>query len=236
MARSRVNQRLVKQTERNLFFIVAGIVIVIILFLVVGVKLLVNFSLFVEKKSDSSADTSTNKEIMIAPILDPLTSATNSASIDITGTAGSGKYVVLYINGKNVKKADVNSDNTFAFHDATLDKGSNEIKIKAFTDNDKESKYSEAQTVVYSNKAPSLSVDFPSDGETYHKDNNPLRVRGKSDPNVKVTINDFWAMADDSGSYYYNLSLKNGDNEIKVVATDDAGNKTEKDLRVSYSE
>jgi len=153
MARSRVNQRLVKQTERNLLFIVIGIVVIIAIFLIVGVKLLVNFSLFVEKKSDTNNDPQTSNMVMISPILDPLTSATNSASIDVTGTAGTGKYVALYINGKQIKKADVKSDNTFAFRDATLDSGSNEIKVRAFTDNDKETKYSDVQTVTYSNKA-----------------------------------------------------------------------------------
>lgn len=236
MARSRVNQRLVKQTERNLLLIIGGIVLIIVLFLVVGVKLLVNFSLFVEKKGDTSTDTSSSNEIMIPPILDPLDTATNSATIDITGTAGSGKYVVLYINGKQIKKADVKADNTFAFHDAELDSGTNEVKVKAFSDNDKESKYSDSETVTYSNKAPSLTVDFPNDGETYHKDNNPLKVRGKTDPNIRVTINDFWAMIDDDGNYSYNLPLQNGENKIKVIATDDAGNKTEKDITVSYSE
>jgi len=63
-----------------------------------------------------------------------------------------------------------------------------------------------------------------------------LHVHGKTDPNVKVTINDFWAIVDDSGNYSYNLSLKSGDNPIKIVATDDAGNNTEKDLKISYSE
>lgn len=236
MARSRVNQKLVKQTERNLVLIVLVIVAIVILFLVIGVKLLVNFSLFVEKKSDTTSDTSNSSQVMIPPILDPITSATNSANIDISGTAGSGKYVILYINGKQIKKADVKSDNTFVFHDASLDNGSNEIRVKAVSDNNQESKYSDTETVTYSNKAPSLTVDFPSDGETYHKDNNPLKVRGKTDPNVRVTINDFWAMVDDQGNYSYNLPLQNGNNQIKVVATDDAGNKTEKDLSVNYSE
>ena len=203
--------------------------------LFVGVKLLVNFSLLVEKKSDTS-DTSTSNEIIVPPVLDPLDTATNSASIDISGTAGSGKYVVLFINGKQVKKADVKSDSTFVFHDAPLKQGSNEITAKAYIDANKSSKNSSSETIIYSNKAPSLTVDFPSDNETYHKENNPLKVRGKTDPNVRVTVNDFWALVDDSGNYSYSLPLKGGDNQIKVVATDDAGNKTEKSLKINYSE
>jgi bacillopeptidase F len=236
MARSRVNRRQVKQTERNLILVVVGGIALLILLIFFGAKLLVNFSLFVEKKTDTDSSNQTSNEIMAPPILDPLTSATNSASIDITGIAGTAKYVTLYVNGKQIKKADVKDDNSFAFRDVELDSGENSIKVKAFTDDNKESKFSDSETVTYSNKAPSLSIDFPTDGETYHKDNNPLKVRGKTDASVRVTINDFWAMVDDSGNYYYNLPLQNGDNQITVVATDNAGNKTTKSLKVSYSE
>lgn len=231
-----MNRRLVKQTERNLLLVIIGGAVLILVFIFFGVKLLVNFSLFVEKKNDVSANEQSNNEIMVAPILDPIVSATNSASIDVTGIAGSGDYVTLYVNGKQLKKADIKDDNTFAFRDVDLDKGDNIIKAKAFNDDKKESKFSDSESVTYSNKQPSLSVDFPSDGETYHKDNNPLRVRGKTDKNVRVTINDFWAMVNDDGNYYYNLPLQNGDNQITVVATDDAGNKTTKSLKVSFSE
>jgi len=236
MARSRINQRLVKQTERNLILVIVGVIVLIVLFILFGVKLLVNFSLFIEKKSDPTTSKESTSAVMVSPILDPLTPATNSASIDITGTAGSGKYVSLYLNGKQLKKADVKSDNTFVFRDVSLDKGENLIKVKAFTDQENESKFSQIETISYSNKSPSLSIDFPTDGETYHKDHNPLRVSGKTDSNIRVTINDFWAMVSDDGNYYYNLPLQNGDNEITVVATDDAGNKTTKSIKISYSE
>jgi bacillopeptidase F len=226
----------IKQTERNLLLVIVGVATLLVLFVFFGVKLLVNFSLFVEKKTDSSDKEPTKNVVMVSPILDPITSATNSASIDITGIAGSGEYVTLYINGKQLKKADVKEDNTFIFRDVELDSGDNTIKAKAFTKDNKESKFSDTESITFSNKAPSLSVDFPTDGETYHKDNNPLRVRGKTDKNIRVTINDFWAMVDDSGNYYYNLPLQNGDNQITVVATDEAGNKSTKSLKVSYSE
>jgi bacillopeptidase F len=236
MARSRIDKRLVKQTERNLLLIILGGATLLILFVFFGVKLLVNFSLFIEKKTDSSASSPTKNEVLVSPILDPIVSATNSANIDVTGIAGSGDYVTLYINGKQLKKADVKDDNTFAFRNVDLDNGDNTIKAKAFTKDNKESKFSDAESIIFSNKAPALSVDFPTDGETYHKDNNPLKVRGKTDKNIRVTINDLWGMVDDNGNYYYNLPLQNGDNQITVVATDEAGNKTTKTIKVSYSE
>lgn len=235
MARSRVNQRLVKQTERNLLFIILGGILLLVLFLFFGGKLLVNFSLFVEKKNEVAAQDS-ETIVMIPPILDYLPDATNSARLDISGSATTGKYVKLYHNGKQEKKADIKEDGTFVIKGITLAKGENELKVKAVDDHDKESKFSDTSTVLFSTDAPDLTVNSPSDGQNYHIDNNPLRVTGKTNASNKVTVNDFWAMVDDDGNFTYNLPLKNGDNEIKIVATDEAGNKSEKTIKVSYSE
>lgn len=236
MARSRLNQKLVKQTERNLLLIGAIGMVVLVIFIFFGVKLLVNFSLFVEKKPDTNAEQAQEETFMAIPTLDYLADATNSASIEVSGIAASGKYVKLYLNGRQLKKADIKSDNTFVFHDVTLESGENDIKVKAVSDDNKESRFSETLTVTYSNEPPKLSIDTPSDGQTYNKERNPLRVSGKTDPNVRVTVNDFWAVVDGQGNYYYSLPLKNGANEIKVVATDEAGNKAEKTLHVTYAE
>ncbi|HVZ58502.1 MAG TPA: hypothetical protein VG935_02015 [Patescibacteria group bacterium] len=236
MARSRVNQRLAKQTERNLFLIIGIVIIGVVLFLFFGAKLLVNFSLFVEKKSDASSQTSSADSFISIPVLNPIDSSTNSASLDISGIAEDGSYIKLYLNGEMIKKADIKAGKSFVVHDVELTTGENDFKAKAFSDNGKESSFSEQVSITYSNKAPSLSIDFPSDGQTYHKDNNPIKVSGKTDPNIHVTVNDFWAIVDDQGNYSYNLPLKDGDNEIKVDATDDAGNKTEKTIHINYSE
>ena len=235
MKRSRINQRLQKQTQRNLVFIIAGAIGILIIFLFFGIKLLVNFSLLVEKKADSNIQQQ-ESSFLIPPILDPITTATNSASMDISGTAGSGKYVVIYINGKQLGKADIKEENVFVFKDLTLDEGENDIKIKAVDDNKKESKFSPTVQVTYTTKSPDLTVDFPTDGQTYHKSDNPIKIRGKTDPDAKVTINDFWAVNDSDGNYSYNYLLKSGDNDLKITATDEAGNKSEKTLRVTYSE
>lgn len=237
MSRSRVNRKLVRRTERNLFYILAGGFVLVILLAIFGSKLLVNFSLFVEKKSDPTTPDPTSKLVLVPPILDPMEDATNSATINISGIAGSGKYVTLYLNGSALKKADIKKDSSFLFKDIQLEDGQNLIKVKSFAGNpEEESEFSNTVNITYSNKPPSLNIAFPQDGETYHKDNNPLKVSGSTDPNTKVTVNDFWAMISDDGNFYYNLPLKNGDNQITVQATTDAGNTTSKILKISYSE
>lgn len=218
-----------------MLLVTIGIISLTVIFLFFGIKLLVNFSLLVEKKSDTGT-TQEQSSYIAPPILDPIIAATNSASFDISGTAGTGKYVVIYINGKQRGKADIKSDSSFTFKDLELDKDENDIKVKAVDESNKESKFSPTIHIIYATKPPTLSVDFPTDGQTYHKDDNPVKVRGKTDPSVKVTINDFWAVTDHEGNYSYNFLLKSGDNDLKITATDEAGNKSEKTLRVTYSE
>jgi bacillopeptidase F len=227
----------VKQTERNLFLIVGGSIIVVVVLLVFGIKLLTNFSMLVENKPEDTEQTSSQSNAFVStPSLDPLPDATNSATLSVSGIAEGSNKASLYLNGVKTKDADVKDDGTFLFRNVTLESGDNTIKVKSQNKSGKESSFSNTVTVTYSNKAPDLTVDFPTDGQTYHKDDNPLRVRGKTSPHTRVTVNDFWAIIDDEGNFSYNLPLQSGDNQIKVVAIDDAGNKTEKDLKVSYSE
>jgi len=236
MKRSRINQKVQRQTQRNLLLVAVGVISLALVFLFFGIKLLVNFSLFVEKKSDIAGSELQTDSYIPPPIFDPVTEATNSASIDISGTAGGGKYVIIYINGKQGGKADIKKNSSFSFKDLSLDQDENNIKIKAVDQSKKESKFSQTIQIIYTTKSPDLSIDFPTDGQTYHKSDNPVKIRGKTNPGVKVTINDFWAVTDNDGNYTYSYQLRSGENDLRILATDAAGNKIEKSLRVTYSE
>jgi bacillopeptidase F len=99
----------------------------------------------------------------------------------------------------------------------------------------KESEFSNVLTVAFKSAPPSLNLDSPSDGQSFSKDQNTATVKGVTDPDVKVTVNGFWAITDSQGNFSYDLPLQNGDNKITVIATDMAGNKNEKDIKVTYS-
>src|SRR5262249_40352103 len=137
-----------------------------------------------------------------------------------------------YVNGKLVDKTDVGKDKQFAFQQVKLEKGSNQIKAKAVTTDDKESEYSSVTSISYSNEPPKLDINSPQDGQDVAKGDGPLRVSGKTDSGVKVTVNDFWAIVQDDGTFSYMLALHDGDNTIKIVATDDADNQTTKELKI----
>lgn len=237
MNNSRLSRKIEQQSRKRLFYAIVGIAAVLFLLFRFGIPLLINFSLFLSGRTSSNtqAQTNTNNVFVAPPILDPIISATFSAQIKVTGTAAAHEKVTLYVNDNKTDEQDTKSDGTFLFNNVSLSTGNNTIKAQALQDANK-SDYSNMATITVNNKPPQLTVDQPQDGQSFSKDNNTVTISGKTDPDVKITVNDFWAIVDESGNYSYVLKLQNGDNPIKVMATDQAGNKTEKDLKVTYNQ
>lgn len=235
--RSRLSRRLEKQTRNTLLLSIFGIAAILFLLVKFGLPLLVNFSLLVSGSKNSQEPPDKNTKVFVqSPILDPLENATNSAKITIKGQVVSKQTVDLYINDELVDKTQAKTDNSFIFEDITLSSGENVIKAQATTKEGKKSEFSDPITIAYKKDAPKLQVDSPTQDQSFSKDDSPIKVSGKTNPGTRVTVNDFWAIVDEQGNFSYNLHLQNGDNTIKIVATDEAGNKTETEKKVKYSQ
>lgn len=232
---SRLSSTFEKKTRKRLFWNVVGTIIILFLVIKYAIPFLLNLNIFFAKDQGITSKTQANSVYIGPPLLLSSFNATNSASITVSGTATAGLSVKLFLNDTFFDTTTVKSDGTFSFPSVKLSDGANTLKAKASKDTS-ESDYSNNLTITLASKAPNLTVDSPSDGQSFPHDQSTVTVRGKSDPNDKVTVNDFWAISDNSGNYSYVLKLQNGDNQIKVIATDDAGNKTEKDLKVTYSQ
>lgn len=234
MNRSRLTRKLEKQTIKNLILSVLGIVIILIALIKYGIPLLVNLSLFVsgtKKQESSNPSTST---FIPPPILSSKYESTNSAQVKIEGSGSPNQIIDLYINGNLVDKIETKDDSSFSF-ETLLVPGENIIRAKTITENGKESNLSESLTITFKSVAPTLEIKYPQDGQSFLKDQNTAEIKGTTDPHVRVTVNNFWAIIDEKNNFSYSLALKDGDNEIKIVAEDQAGNKTEKTIKVRYS-
>ncbi len=233
---SRLNRNLERKSKQRFILTIAGTILILILLLRFGVPLLVNFSLFIAGvKSNSSSSQSANSQFVAPPILDTTLTATNSATINISGNAAANESVKLYVNNVAVDEVKTQSDGSFTFKDVSLTQGGNELAAKAKNGNS-ESALSDPISITYATNVPALSIDQPSDNQSFSGNQKTVTVKGKTDPNIRVTVNGFWAVTDDTGNYSYTLSLQNGDNKIDVVASDVAGNKAEKVITVHYSQ
>ncbi len=242
--RSRLSRSIEDQSRKNIIISILGIVLIIVVLAKFGLPLFTTFTSFLIGAKNSSEQKNQNDTPLFVspPILDLVKSATNSAKITVSGTASDNQIITLYVNGDLIDKTKVGKNNTFSFKDVELKKGENKIKAKATVDtnnladkNKKESGFSNEEIITYKSGEPSLSIDSPSENQSFSKEENAINVNGKTDVGNRVTVNDFWAIVDENGNYSYRLSLQNGDNNIKVIATDEAGNQKTMERKVTYS-
>ncbi len=236
MSRSRLTNNLERKAIHNIVIVVVGFIIIIAIIIIFGNKLLVGFSLLTEKMEGGNNTTISNQEdtsYIAPPTLNPAGTATNSAQITIGGYAQKNQTVNLYLNDQMVDTNTTDSNGKFSFSSVTLHQGQNTITAKVANNNNKESTASNTITVTYSKSAPGLSIDKPQDGQTFSKGSSPtLSIQGKTDIGNNVTVNGFWAIVDDQGNYTYLYTLQDGDNDIKVIATNTAGNQTTKEIHI----
>ena len=240
MRSSRLTRSVERRTRKTIILSTIGIVIILFLLLKFGLTFLVNFSLFIANPKGQQQSQSNDQINFIAPpILNPLPSATNSAQIVISGKAQKNQTIVLYINNNKQDQVQTDPNGGFTFSE-TLNQGDNQIKTMAEGTNNRKSDFSNSYDTVFKNSKPTLNVTSPSDGQSFNKNTigtgNTIEVTGSTDPGVSVTVNGFWAVIDTNNNFSYSLPLQNGDNQIKIIATDQAGNTTEKDLKVNFSQ
>jgi len=167
------------------------------------------------------------------PQLDPLPEATNSASLAISGQAEAGAELVLFQNGEEKGKTTVGEEESFTFNQVELTEGENIFLARAYDQAGNESQASLAQTVVFDNKPPELTIASPEDGQTVN-DKKEISIKGKTEKEAVVMINERQVVVGLEGDFEASYSLVEGSNEIVVVAKDKAGNETKKTLKIKY--
>lgn len=235
--KSRLTRRAEKQSKKQLYIYIAGLVA----FLIV----IVNFGPVIIGFIGNTLDTVYPKKLQTSiisdssfqpPILDYIPSATPSSNITISGRVfyPDGE-VEVFINDSLYKRLNVDENKTFIVENALLSEGENTIKAR-YKKGTKTSDYSEEIKVSYIKNDPKLDINSPIDKATYSKADQEITVTGSTDPENFVTINGFRAIVDSQGNFSYVLKLKNGDNPIKIEATNSVNRKSTKEISVSYSE
>lgn len=233
---SRLSRNVEKKTKKQLYLSILGIVILVVLLFKFGIPALVNVSLFLSSLNNKNTAQVSNQSqsVVQPPTLTSSFTATNSATITVSGSASPKQTVELFVNDSQVDSITTKDDGSFSFSNVSLTQQQNTIKAKA-QQGTTTSDFSDPLSIMYIQKAPNLTLDSPTDQQSFSGDKNSVIVRGKTDSDVKVTVNDFWAIVDANGNYSYNLHLQDGDNHITVVATDPAGNTTKREITVKYS-
>ena len=235
--RSRLSRNFQRKSRNTLILSILGIAAVLFLLFRYGLPLISDasflFGRITSKPNQIDKKNSEDEEFVPVPNIDSLPKATNNQTVTVTGTSLSGLFIDLYLNGDKEDTEGVDENGEFEFS-LDLSEGENIIKVRARKENE-ESEFSNSVIVIYKKGGPELSIESPGEGVEI-KGANPIEVKGKTDSDSSVLVNDFQAITNSEGNWSYYLTLKGGDNEIKVVATDLAGNKTEKIIHANYSQ
>ena len=200
-----------------------------------GVPALIKLAIFVGKINSSFIPPEQSDNVPPSPpVFEPLFEATNSATISLSGFAESESTLKLFFNNEE-KETLVDNDGTFVFNDLNLKDGQNKIYAVAIDKAGNESSDSKRVSVLYDNEAPELEINQPQDGETITDEDNRIELIGKTEEETDVLINDHFVVVDSEGNFNYQISLNEGENEIKIISKDKAGNQTEKTIKINYS-
>ncbi|WP_242057406.1 S8 family peptidase [Pseudalkalibacillus hwajinpoensis] len=159
-------------------------------------------------------------------------SYTNKNSIEVDGETAPMTDVHVMKNGEEAAVTTSNEEGNFTT-EIQLSDGENQLTARASTDRGMTGE-SDAVMVTLDQTKPELTITSPKDDWKTNKGS--VTVKGDvHDENLAwVKVNGTKAKVED-GAFSHRMLLEQGENIIKVVAKDKAGNKTKKSIKV-YSQ
>jgi hypothetical protein len=235
MIQSRLYRSQEKKLTKKLFLTIVGSLGLVIFIAIFGIKILINFSLFIDKiRGNSENNILSTSSLILPPTLDPLPIATNSAVLSITGHGKNGLGVTVFLNGKEYRKLKIDENGTFFVRDIPFKEGINTVHAQLFDIKGNRSGISATESVTINKKQPDLEITSPQNNETISGDNNIVTITGKTNEENTVTVNDRIAVVGVNGVFTLRFPLNEGDNTLIITTTDPAGNQKKEERKVTY--
>jgi hypothetical protein len=220
---------------------VRAIWLILLTFLIIGAALFFGFKvltkIFIFMGNISSMDKPAEKTDFIPPspprFLTRL-EATNSASLSLKGISEAGASVFLTLNQNPAGDTVALDDGSFEFTHLQLSEGQNTFSAVAIDTAGNRSQISSSLSVRYSSKSPILVINSPLDKQSFSGNESRITISGSVDPDTRLTINDRVVILSAGGKFSYQLGLNSGENLLSIMAVDSFGNRTKKEITVSY--
>ena len=151
----------------------------------------------------------------------------NKVNFTVSGKVESQSTSSLLLNGHKVK---LNDDGSFSV-DLLLSEGNNNLTFDL--EDEAGHKVVKNFSIFVDSVPPKLEVSSPT---LWQKITSPdVEVKGKTDPDAHLTINNKDVPVNADGTFSYELTFsEQGVYTIKVIASDDAGNTTVKAIPIEY--
>ncbi len=230
---SRLNEVEEKKSIKSAMIFGGLTLLVIILGIFFGIPL---FSKFINlfNKSSTAQNSPTSVPSVVAPTLSVLPKYTNQQNISVKGSALANSTIKIFFNDSS-DETTTDENGNFEIK-IGLVKGVNTIYAKTIDKSKNESESSNSYVVNFTTQTPNLTVNVPQNNQSFYgSTQQKLTVQGSTDVGNTVTINDHMAILDSSGKFSFPYDLQNGDNQIKIISMDQAGNKKEIDIKVTFN-
>lgn len=234
---SRLARREEKRNLKKAFlfgFLTIGLVLLLVFF---GIPSLIRIAVFLaDIKNTNAPIEQTDTLPPTVPRFNSLPEYVKDASFNLSGLVEPGSTVEIFLNGSATGAIVSTAEGTFNFSNLVLNQEKNEIYAIATDEAGNKSQSSSKITVFWDNIPPKLEVLEPQEGTNFSGEKKrKIKISGQTEENVSLTINERLIILDSGGNFSADFILSDGENIIKVVASDQAGNQTEKEIKIIFS-
>lgn len=223
-----------KRHRRQAIFWILLTILFSAAFLFWGLPNLARFSAFISEMRDGELVQKSDSLAPAPPIFTSLPAATNSARILISGTTEPNSTLIISHNGIE-EELTVETKNLFE-KEIMLLEGENTFIARARDSAGNESQNSKPFKIIYDATPPAIEIIQPQDGQTITgQDKKTITIRGQTNEETEISVNGRKATILSENKFLLQTNLAEGENIFTIVATDFAGNKTEKTLTIQFS-
>lgn len=216
-----------KKARRNIILaiILAVVFSAIFLFVIMPVvfEVAINFA-----RSNSTGDgfLTTDTIPPQRPAFQPPEEFLNEDKLTLSGFTEAGAKVELLIDGQLAAETAADDQGAFSV-EHNLAPGEYRLQVKAIDDAKNES-VSESYLVTVDVAAPTLKIESPKTESVFTlRSEKVVSIKGQASEQGRIYVNGSLVFTDEDGNFESRVSLGEGDNEIKIEAEDQAGNRSE---------
>lgn len=218
---------------RQTIFFSAGSVALVIAFLFVILPAFIKFLAF--RNLSSKIAVTDDAVLATRPSLSSPYEATSSSSITLTGRSQGDRKIILLQNGVPGPETSANDEGDFSFENVSLESGSNTFTAVSENEKGERGNPSSPVNISYVKDAPKLEISEPANDATIsQRKQNPVVIKGKTDPGNRIYINEKLQFVSSDGSFSGQFQLTEGDNTITVKAVNPASIETIQELSVRF--
>ena len=200
------------------------------------IKILVNIiNVISDLKTSNNTVTSVDNIPPVVPNIHPYDEFVSTQIVSIKGNTEPSATVQLYLNGEK-NEVVAGQDSEFIFR-LDLSEGENEFYVISVDAAGNKSNSSKVYRITYDKSPPNINITSPQDNASYSGTSaKMMEIKGSTEADSTVTINDKFVSVDESGAFISRYSLNNGENKITIKSIDRSGNENSKDLTITYQE